>query len=294
MNTSNMVKYAIGLVVGLTMIAGLVVPVVESSQNTIVTIENNSTMNYAASMDAGYSIEGVSGSTNIINGVTTPHTGGTTWVFSDHVQVRIGGDNRTSFICPEFANTLYSGEKITFANGVVTITTAAYSGTFEYTHLYVPSATGTYGAFYNNPFGANNSSEVFIVGLGFPAGNVNFTGTYSATKGWEQIGSPFIVNAATAATPQDYNVKLTATPSPTSPISYTLHTASGVTWEYIEEGEEPVDGTTANQIFAIAPIEYRTLEPQDYGAYALLSIIPLMGIVVLIVFAASTIRSRRY
>lgn len=292
-NVKSIAMTAIVTAISALMVATLLVPVVSSAQYSLTEEENNASYQYSSASAEGFSLENVSGGTNLINGVSTVHTGGTNWVFSDYVQIRIGADNRTSYICPEYANTLNAGDKIVFENNTVTITTAAYSGTYEYTHLYVPDASGDYGAFFGQNFHVNNGTPMFIVSLGFPAGAVNFTGTYSYTEGWNQIKAPTTTVAAGAAIPLNKSVEFEINVVEDK-ISYGIFPATApFSWKYVEDGEDDVIGTASAQIFAIAPLTYNTLEESSSPLFTVIGVVPIIVLAGLVIGVVGTfIRNR--
>lgn len=278
MNVKTIVVLITSAIVSLLLLTTVVVPIIESGSQTLGEEEQNVGYNFSSYKDnETFTLEHVTGSTNLINGVSRDlreEFSGTVWIISEEVCIRIGSDVRTSFICTGYSNTLVAGDTITFSNGTVVIDTENFDGEYSYSRLYVPDLNGTYGGFYNVPVKVDKSQDVFIFKTGM-SGDAHWTGVYNIYYGFRLTSPIVFVVAGQPNTAYGGTFELDVTPTDIG-VSYTL-SPSNVIGHYVMEDGTEINNTTDR--FFIAPITYHVAEDNDGVVYTLLSILPVFVVI---------------
>lgn len=277
----------VAVMVGAVMF-GAFIPIFDDLGTQVTTTEQNATVRYA-SIDAGNSaitIENVSGGTNLINGVSTnlsTDMGGiTVWILTDTVGIRIGADNRTSFITATHSATLVAGETIAFDNGTCTITTGSYTDVSDYSVIYYPDLNGTYGQYYDVNLIADKSSEVLIYRVGLNGAVPHFVGTYNYNKGFKMTLEPTFVVAGGDNIPYTGDATVSIEPKDTTYLNYAL-----------DNEAVQFDGSTYD-LFFVAPISYHVVTDSDGMVLDVLGIIPLVIGVGLVIMAIGIFVTRKF
>lgn len=293
-----MTKYAVGILIGLVMVAGLIIPIVNDAQSHAGEriIYNNdaqmTTYREAVPGDvlsiyrlADYDVWALNGTR--VTGLDLPNT--IAWnvaVMSDGLYVEyISHSNASigswrpmdeSILNEKFyiGGTIYTAANplnITFGSETITVVTINNTYTLPYTWAYVPcnledatymaSATSTEGGY------VHSAEDVTLCGH-YSSGDNDTTYYYHNGEGWNYHNFPMSVDVS-------------------------LDKVEGTTDIYVAKSTVDMGGETFNPYRMLVP--YEVVGHADSGAaYTLLGIVPLMAIVVLTVFAASAIRSRRY
>lgn len=292
---TNILTMLMTLVVGVILAGSLLVPVIDSA--TTPEVPTNTSMSWKVSEADEWTLTNVSGGTNIINGVEVPQSGPTLWILADTVQVRIGADNRTSFISPNLSNTIAEGGTITFADGQCSITSGDYSYTFAFSKLYVPDENGTLGAFYQgSQFTVNkNYSDMFVCSLGFAADvTKNFTGTYDfKNETWDTLSEAKTVVPGGVPTAYNYSTEVSfITESNTNYTELVNLNVDDALINFVPKEGDTVAGNILN-LYCIAPITPEITDSDLPAWMNLVKAIPILVIVALLITAVGAIAYRR-
>lgn len=281
MDTKSILKMICMAIICTLMVVSIVVPIIESGQTVLYEERNNVGYNYTALDDESLTFEHVTGSTNLINGVSrdlATEFGGTVWVISDHVTIRIGTDTRTSFICDAVSGTMVEGDKFVFTDGSVSITTNQFTGTYTYDYLFMPDASGEYGAFFNVPVFVNKSQDVIVFKTGINQ-DVHYTGIYNYYTGFRFTSNPLWVVAG--GENREYAGTLDITSSvELNGASYELRPYDLEERYILENGEEVINYSDR---FFIAPVSYYVSTMSESIVMDLISTIPIFVILGVIV-----------
>lgn len=295
MNVSNMTKYTVGILIGLVMVAGLVIPIVDDAQAHVgdrVTYTNsmNSANHYHYDYVKEVKLTAEAGASNWTNIVVNGQEISTIndymlAIISDGFTLQIGGGGQLS---PSMANDPYEGLS-NYGNSEQTITiefkkghwtvTGGVSGVIHegyYTWVVTYSETGRYIARNGNPtnFYNNGSPEDFILyGGSYTSGELDTYYAYGMGK------------LTTGVSDYEGSVSMTNTKVDGTTDVYRCNTCNvTITDDEVSENYTPYRSLVKETIYG----------HEDSGSnYVIIGIIPLLAIVCLVVFSAKAIRDRR-
>lgn len=279
MNVNNMTKYAVGLLIGLVMIAGLVIPVVDGAQTNAgpKTIANNSAIgNYRlVEADETLTIDLIHETAwrMEVNGSVFPLGSdvNVTLLFSDGLSISKNSAGTAIHVLDSSGDlTNLKNKHITFESGVITLTIPGedYVWSGEYTWVYVLDTVGTNGNIAGDgTIYVNSINDIAASGY-YSTGNNT---CYYSVEGGEAQSSG------------EWETTLT----------YDIEKVNGTTDIYkVTNLKVHIGDEEFSPFRVVAPL---TISGHETGAMSsLLGVIPLVGIICLMVFAASAIRARRY
>lgn len=296
MNVNNMTKYTVGILIGLVMVAGLVIPIVDDAQAHVgdrVTYTNsmNSTNHYHYDYVKEVKLTAEAGASNwtniVVNGQDISVINDYMLaIISDGFSLQIGGSGQLS---PTMATDPYEGAPgnfsiseqtltIEFKNGHWTVTGGVSGVIYEgdYTWVVTYSENGRYIARNGNPtnFYNNGSPEDFILYGGiYTSGELDTYYAYGMGK------------LTTGVSNYDGSVSMINTKVDGTTDVYRCSTCSvTITEDEVSENYTPYRALVKETIYG----------HEDRGSnYVMIGIIPLLAIVCLVVFSAKAIRDRR-
>ena len=283
------------LAVVVTLLGSLLLPVLNDAQYGVSDEVNNVGANFTTiNEDDNFKMtfENVSGSTNLIDGVSrnlVSEFGSTVWIVSDDITIRIGSDNRTSFVTEAHSMTLSPGDKISFEDGTVTIDTADYDSTTSYSRLFMPDKSGDFGAFYGLPAHVDNNQEIFMFAPALSGDSYHWVGEYNFKTGFKILSDPVTIVANSDNVPFDGDLTVTVNPDVGDLSSY----ISG--WDDFTITVTPTEGestsTTPNDLFYIVPLVYHVPTDDQNQQIKLLYVLPVLIIAATLI---ALVRANRY
>lgn len=286
MRTDTMeVKQIITAVVAIILVMLVAVPMIDSSQNSLLIEQNNTGQRYSAidttdkvtisyeSAGTGFLIDGVA-----IGDIITNDSTSVLIIISSSLILRSGYSsgsvNSAMLYSPDFSTenkqlAFPTNSKIIFENGTWEVTIAGEStATGSYDFLMIPSKTGTMGYFDKTPnIKVNSDSKMYIVNT-----ISGFNLTYgSIGSGFEQA---FSYDSTGAATP----IQISPVYTDNDDLTYTVTNVNGLSnsWGSL-----------------IAPLTYKVLPSDNSVTYKILGIIPVLLITSVIIAVAGSILIRK-
>lgn len=279
MNVNNMTKYAVGILIGLVMLAGLVIPIVDSAQAHVgdrVTYNNEGATLYSEiTADTTLTLSSTSSGSRVttINDVAVTASTSIYAILTDKFVVLVQENGTVNYygtasVVTKFFSNGSSDALTTILNGKtasINVAGAGYTNVIEWGYYLDPNGTSKVLA----------GAEAYVNSIS----NVTVAGYYST---------------GTHPTFYSYhNGKAYTLANYTSKASATLDKVEGTTDVYkMSSFEFTIEDELFTPYTIIVPIEING--HADSGAnYTLIGVIPLVAIICLVVFAAGAIRSRR-
>lgn len=295
MDTTKFTMGIVGLVVIILMVTGAVLPVVQSSQESLLVKEQNTDYNYVLVSDDDTTYEVLKKATEdaspTINGVEIQSIVGGTGAFDvdliwDKGVLTTGRNAEDSWntnltVYFDDNGSLTGNQYVksaVFSSGVVTLTTTSdtvLTSTYEY--LLLPSENGTYASYTSSDI---STKDVYA--------DSNST-IYYYSDYW--VSSMLIASG----TIKDLAVSLAYSNN----VDVTTSVSIAVVSEPTEYGASnkidsiDVTGFTLRNVQVFVPIEYSAVEENSGSEYALIGIIPLLLIIVAVLYAVRLMGASR-